>query len=114
MGRFILTKECLLGQDLVVEVAMLLLHCGQQISLMVLLQLRRNSKNGQVRLVPMFPSFSPREQPIVLVEARYVFVLQKFILQFRDQLFFISYSYKVLLALFVLKSIVDRGLAVLP
>jgi len=72
--RFILTKRCQLGQGLVVEAAMLQLHCGQLISLMVVLLLRRNSKNGPVRLVLMFPSFFLKEQHIVLVEARYVFI----------------------------------------
>lgn len=56
---------------------MQLLHFGQLINLMVVLPLRRNFKNGQVRLVQIFPSFSPMEQRIVLVEVRYVFVYTK-------------------------------------
>ena len=56
--RFILINGCRLGQGLEVEVATLQLHYGQQISLVVVLPLRKNSKNGQVRLVPTFPSFS--------------------------------------------------------
>jgi hypothetical protein len=68
--RFIWIKGFPLGQDLVVEVAMLQLHYGQQISLMVVLRQRKNSKNGRVRSDQMFPSFFLREQPIALVEVR--------------------------------------------
>lgn len=78
MGRFILTKRCLLGQGLAVEAATLQLHCGQQISSMALLPLKRNSKTGRVRLVLMCPSFFLREQPTVLVEVRYVCVQRQF------------------------------------
>lgn len=78
VGRFILIKGCPLGQDLVVEAVMLQPHFGQQINSMVVLPLKRNSKNGQVRLVQIFPSFSPMEQHIVLVEVRYVFIIRKF------------------------------------
>lgn len=70
--RFIWINACLLGQGLVVEVAMLQLHYGQQINSVVALLQRKNSKNGQVRLDQIFPSFSLREQPIALVEERLV------------------------------------------
>lgn len=71
MGRFILIKKCLPGQGLGVEVAMQQLHFGQLISSMVVLQLRRSSRNGRVRLVQIFHSFSQMELHIVLVEVRY-------------------------------------------
>lgn len=79
--RFILINGCLLGQGLAVEVAMLQLHYGQQINLVVVLPLRKNSKNGQVRLDQIFPSFSLREQPITLVEERLVQTLGTFLSQ---------------------------------
>lgn len=70
--RFTLIKGFPLGQGLVVEVAMLQLHYGQQINSVVVLPQRKNSKNGQVRLDQIFPSFSLREQPIALAEERLV------------------------------------------
>lgn len=79
--RFILINGCLLGQGLAVEVAMLQLHYGQQINLVAVLPLRKNSKNGQVRLDQIFPSFSLREQPIALVEERLVQTLGTFLSQ---------------------------------
>lgn len=72
MGRFILIKRCLLEQGLVVEAAMQQLHFGQLISSMVVLQLRRSFRNGQVRSVRISHSFSHMEQHIVPVEVRYV------------------------------------------
>ena len=75
VGRFILTKGSPLELGLVVGAAMLQQHYGQQISSTVVLLLRRNCKNGRVRLVQIFLSFSPKGQPIVLVEVRQVFIL---------------------------------------
>lgn len=79
--RFILINGCLLGQGLAVEVATLQLHYGQPINLVAVLPLRKNSKNGQVRLDQIFPSFSLREQPIALVEERLVQTLGTFLSQ---------------------------------
>ena len=75
VGRFILIKRCRLGQGLVVAAVMLQQHCGQQINLVVALPLRRNSNNGQVRLVRIFHFSSLMEQLFVLAEVRYVFIL---------------------------------------
>ncbi|PON59210.1 4-diphosphocytidyl-2C-methyl-D-erythritol kinase [Parasponia andersonii] len=66
-AEFILTKRCPPGQGLV-GAAMLQLYHGQQISSMDILFLRRNCKNVLVRLVQIFLSFSPKGQPVVLVE----------------------------------------------
>ncbi|RVW28193.1 4-diphosphocytidyl-2-C-methyl-D-erythritol kinase, chloroplastic/chromoplastic [Vitis vinifera] len=63
-----LDKKVPTGQGLVVAAVMLQQHCGQQINLVVALPLRRNSNNGQVRLVRIFHSSSLMEQLFVLAE----------------------------------------------
>lgn len=70
--RFIWIKRCLQGLGLAAEVATLQLLCGQQINLVVVLPLRRSFKNGLVKSVLTFPSFSQMERPIVQAEVRYV------------------------------------------
>lgn len=77
--RFILIKRSPLGLGLVEEVATLQLHYGQQINSVVVLPQRKSSKNGQVKLDLMFPSFSLREQHIALVEVRLVQILGTFL-----------------------------------
>lgn len=72
-----------MGQGLVAEVATLQLHYGQQINSVVVLLLRMNFKNGQVRLDQMSPSFFLREQPIALVEVRSVQPLDSFLLKYK-------------------------------
>lgn len=51
---------------------MLQLHSGRQISSMEVLSLRRNSRNGQVKLDQIFLSSFHMELPIVPGEVRYV------------------------------------------
>ncbi|CAL1406057.1 unnamed protein product [Linum trigynum] len=63
-------KRFQLEQHLVVEAAMLQLHCGLPINSVAVLPPRKSSRNGVERLVRTFLSSSLMEQPIVLVVVR--------------------------------------------